>query len=194
MRIPSWGRVAFACLLLTGCSSRPKTSKAPEAVPPRITQFYATLPKLPKGEKELLCYGVENAKIVWLSPPRQELSAALSRCVEVTPKEDTTYTLTAEGDSGKTATLDVTVAMGGPRVHIIDVTVSSLHPKAGDQVSLCYRVQNAKAMRIEPVGFTAAGDSHGCTIVQPKATTTYTVIATGVDGDRDEQPVTIQVK
>ena len=41
------------------------------APPPKITQFYATAPKLQRGEKETLCYGVENATDVWLSPPRQ---------------------------------------------------------------------------------------------------------------------------
>jgi hypothetical protein len=195
MRTLTWAQAASVCLLLTGCSSQPKPSTAPEAgAPPRITQFYATAPKLPRGEKELLCYGVENAKTVWLSPPRQELSAALSRCVEVTPKENTTYTLTVEGASGKTATQNVDVVMGGPRVHIVDVTVSSLTAKSGDQVSLCYRVQNARSVAIDPISFKGGSETHGCTFVQPKATTTYTVIATGVDGDEDRQPVTITIK
>ena len=48
-----------------------------------------------------MCYGVENASTVWLEPPRQELSAALSRCVEVFPEADTTYKLTAQGADGK---------------------------------------------------------------------------------------------
>src|SRR5579872_3483647 len=132
---------AFALCLLAGCGGTQKpeaVSKTAEPAPaPRITQFYATAPKLPRGEKELLCYGVENAKTVWLAPPRQELSAALSRCVEVDPKENTTYTLTAEGASGPPAAQQLTVTVGAARVRIVDVTVSSLAVKAGDLINIC---------------------------------------------------------
>ena len=92
-----------ACAFQFACSRSPEPASEPAAAqqaqpdPPRITQFYATAPRLAAGEKDLLRYGVANARNVWLSPPRQEVSAALSRCVEVTPKESTTYTLTAEG-------------------------------------------------------------------------------------------------
>ena len=78
-----------------------------------------------RGEKGLVCYGVENAKTVWLSPPRRELSAALSRCVDVEPAETTTYTLTAEGDGGSVKQ-DVTVTLGAAKAKIIEVRVSSL--------------------------------------------------------------------
>ena len=100
-----------------------------EAAPVRITQFYATSPQLARGEKELLCYGVENAKTVWLSPPRRELSAALSRCVDVDPAETTTYTLTAEG-AGGSGQAGVTVTLGAAKAKIIEVRVSSLDVKA----------------------------------------------------------------
>ena len=104
--------IAMAAALWTqaGCSRAQKPA-APSAKTAeerardlvRINQFYATIATLHPGEKELLCYGVENARAVWLSPPRRELSAAYSRCVEVTPAATTTYTLTAEGSDGATA-------------------------------------------------------------------------------------------
>ena len=162
--------------------------------PAKITQFYATAPKLAAGEKELLCYGVSNATKVWLSPPRQELSAALSRCVEVTPKENTTYTLTAEGESGPAATSELTVTLGPPHVKIVEVTVSSLTVKPGDAVSLCYQVQFARSVEIAPINFHAGSRNKGCAMVQPHTTTTYTVSATGPSGDKDEQPVTVKVQ
>src|SRR5580704_4905611 len=108
--------VAAGC---TRTQSPPPRSSAPEPV--RITQFYATEPKLARGEKELLCYGVENAKTVWLSPPRQELSASASRCVEVNPTSTMTYTLGAAGADSQPITKDVTVQVGAPRVKIIEV-------------------------------------------------------------------------
>jgi hypothetical protein len=199
-------RFALAVLLAAGslqlaCSSSPKPASEPavsqqaqQSDPPRITQFYATAPRLAAGEKELLCYGVANAKSVWLSPPRQELSAALSRCVEVTPKETTTYTLTAEGESGPPATSALTVTLGPPKVKIINVTVSSLSVKAGEAVSLCYDVHFARSVTISPIGFHGGAGNHACAMVQPRKTTTYLVSAVGPAGDKDEQPVTVTVQ
>jgi len=179
-----------------GCSSPTKSAAEPPKLPDpvRIAQFYATAPRLAAGERELLCYGVANAKRVWLSPPRQELSAALSRCVEVTPKETTRYTLTAEGEGGQPATSELTVTLGPPHAKIVEVTVSSLSVKAGDAVSLCYHVQFVQSVTIEPTGFHGGPSNRGCTMVQPRKTTTYTVSAVGPGGDRDEQAVTVKVQ
>src|SRR5579863_5232030 len=149
--------LASACVFQLACSSPPKPAAQQQAVQPpdpaRITQFYATAPRLAAGEQELLCYGVANAKKVTLSPPSQEISAALSRCVEVTPKETTTYTLTAEGETGAPASSQLTVTLGPPHVKIVDVTVSSLSVKSGDAVSICYNVHFAQAVTISPIGF-----------------------------------------
>ena len=102
---PAWLLLIPGAAVLTGCGGQqppPKTApKTVESV--KITQFYTSTPQIARGEKGLVCYGVENAKTVWLSPPRQELSAALSRCVDVTPEATTTYTLTAEGETGQRA-------------------------------------------------------------------------------------------
>jgi hypothetical protein len=192
------GVLFAACALQFGCANKPEKpapqSAAPAAEPVKITQFYATAPKLAAGEQELLCYGVSGAKKVWLSPPRQELSAALSRCVEVKPKETTVYTLTAEGDHGAPATSELTVTLGLPHAKIVEVTVSSLTAKPGQDVSLCYHVQFASTVTIAPIGFHAGPGNHGCAMVQPQKTTTYVVSATGPGGDRDEQPVTVKVR
>src|SRR4051794_3795654 len=168
--------IAMAALsALAGCS-RPAPRPEPKAAAPvRITQFYATAPRLGKGEKGLLCYGVENAKTVWLSPPRRELSAALTRCVEIEPAATTTYTLTAEGAGGNVSQ-DVTVSLGPAKVHIVEVQVSSLEVKKGDPVSICYKVSNAKSVRIEGLTAPSSGMPN-CAVDSPKRTTTYTVRA-----------------
>src|SRR5215469_9962057 len=139
-----WAAAALAACALTGCSREPVKPAPRAAESVRIVNFYATAPRLPRGEKELLCYGVDNARTVWLEPPRQELSAALSRCVEVEPKETTTYTLTAQDAAGKPATQQVTVTLGAPKAKIIEVKVSSLEIAKGDPVSICWQAQNAK--------------------------------------------------
>lgn len=186
--------------LLAGCSSSDKPAPAPAAaVPPppdpvKITQFYATVPNLSRGEKELICYGVENGKTVFLSPPKQELSAALSRCVEVTPTATTTYTLTAEGASGPPATKELTVTVGPAHVKIIDVTVSALTVKPGDLISLCFHARNATSVEISPLHFRARNPNEGCATDTPKQTTNYVVSATGAAGSKDQEHVTVTVK
>jgi hypothetical protein len=135
--VSRWILVAAACGL-AACSQNPPPAPA-KAAAVRITQFYASPPEAARGEKTLLCYGVENAKAVWLSPPRRELSTALSRCVDVEPTATTTYTLTAEGDGG-TATQDVTVTIGPAKptaAKIIEVRVTALEIKRGEAASIC---------------------------------------------------------
>ena len=186
--------VAILTLLLSGCSRPAGQSGAkspPEASRVRITQFYAASPQLARGEKGLLCYGVENAKSVWLSPPRRELSAALSRCVDVEPAQTTTYRLTAEGEGG-TVTQEVTVTIGPAKAHILEVRVSSLDVKRGDPISICYKVENSRNVRVEPA--LAPSESPNCGIDHPARTTTYTVTATGSAGDQDHERVTVKVR
>ncbi len=191
---PIWAAAVTACAL-AGCSrGTPEPAKAAKtAPPPRITQFYSTAPQAAKGEATLLCYGVENADKVWLSPPRRELSASLSRCVEVEPAGTTTYTLTAEGAGGETATKTLELSVGPGSVRLEEVRVSALRVKRGEPVSICYRVRNAASVEIAPIGFQAAGRSEGCTVHQPQKTTTYTVTASGETGASDRETVTVTV-
>jgi hypothetical protein len=143
----------------------------------------------------LLCYGVENAKAVTLTPPRRELSAALSRCVDVEPETTTTYTLTVEGEGGPVKQ-DVTVTVGAARptpAKILEVRVTALEIKRGEPVSICYRVSNATTVRIEPPT-QPSEQSPNCGIARPERTTTYTVTATGAGGDRDVERVTVRVR
>lgn len=183
-----------AVCALAACSSSPepprKTAVTPNAV--KIVNFYATSPHVPKGEKEMLCYGVENAKSVWLEPPRQELSAALSRCIDVEPKETTTYTLHAQGADGREATEKVTVTLGAARAKILEVKVSALEVAKGQPVSICWKAENAK-VKVSPVRAQDAGQPN-CVVDTPEKTTTYTVTATGAAGDQDHEKVTVKVK
>jgi hypothetical protein len=187
---------AAAGCLLASCSG-PSSAPAPSsktADPAKITQFYASPAAIGRGEKTLLCYGVENAKTVHLAPGARELSAALSRCVDVEPTETTTYTLTAEGE-GAAAKQDVTVTVGAAKpaaAKIVEVRVSSLSIKRGDPVSICYTVSHAKSVRIEP-NLPPSEKNPNCGIGHPERTTTYTVTAVGAGGDQDQERVTVKV-
>jgi hypothetical protein len=77
----------------------------------KILNFYATPPVVHAGETVQLCYGVSNAKTVKLEPQTNPIWLSVSRCVDVTPKKTTEYTLTIEDGNGnsKTSTLTVQV-------------------------------------------------------------------------------------
>jgi hypothetical protein len=67
-----------------------------------IQDFYAIPAVIHRGEESQLCYGVANAKTVKLEPQSNPVWPSYSRCVEVSPTKDTTYTLTIEDAAGNT--------------------------------------------------------------------------------------------
>jgi hypothetical protein len=79
--------------------------------PVRILQFYASVGSLTAGQKALLCYGVENAKSVRISPMLQGVYPSLSRCVEILPQHTTHYMIMAEGYDGQVATRSFTLSV-----------------------------------------------------------------------------------
>jgi hypothetical protein len=193
---PVWACLLVALTILAGCSSPKQSATALVPVPAgesaRITQYYITTAQVARGEAALVCYGVEDATQVWLEPPRQELSAALARCVEVRPTADTTYKLTASGIDGKTVSQELKVPVGAPRARIVNVSVSALEVKAGDLVSMCYTVENARTVTIQPIGFRGA-TGKACATDQPWKSTTYTISAVGAGGPPDVELVTVKV-
>jgi hypothetical protein len=76
-----------------------------------IQTFYASPPVIRRGQSTQLCYGVANAKSVTLEPQSNPVWPSYARCVDISPKKSTTYTLTIQDDAGhaKSQTLDVTV-------------------------------------------------------------------------------------
>jgi hypothetical protein len=75
----------------------------------KILAFYATPPAIHAGDQVQLCYGVSNAKAVKLEPQTNAVWPSLSRCIEVTPKKTTEYTLTADDGNGNSKTSKLTV-------------------------------------------------------------------------------------
>src|ERR1700722_10619060 len=53
--------------------------------PVRILRFYATTGSIAQGDKAQLCYGVENAKSVRISPSLEPVAPATNRCLEIVP-------------------------------------------------------------------------------------------------------------
>ncbi len=77
----------------------------------KIIAFYASPGLIHRGETVDMCYGVSNAKTVKLDPPEGNVWPSANRCLQVTPKKTTTYTLTIDDGKGKTANQQLTVTV-----------------------------------------------------------------------------------
>jgi hypothetical protein len=76
-----------------------------------IQALYAIPEVIHPGQKSQLCYSVANEKTVKLEPQASPVWPSYSRCVDVSPTRDTTYTLTIQDAAGntKSQTVDVKV-------------------------------------------------------------------------------------
>jgi hypothetical protein len=74
-----------------------------------ILRFFPYPGEVKRGDSTMLCYGVSNAKAVTLEPQPNAVWPAFDRCISVSPKKTTTYTLTATDAAGHTKSATVTV-------------------------------------------------------------------------------------
>jgi hypothetical protein len=75
-----------------------------------ILQYYPDPAEIRAGEQGSLCYSVSNAKTVKIDPaPDDPTWPAFMRCVHVSPRKTTKYTLTIEDAAGKTKSGEVEV-------------------------------------------------------------------------------------
>ena len=74
-----------------------------------IQSFYASPGVVRRGETAQLCYGMANAKKVTLEPPAGPVWPSYSRCLDVSPTKETTYTLTVEDGQGNSKSATVTI-------------------------------------------------------------------------------------
>jgi hypothetical protein len=75
-----------------------------------IQMFYVSPTSIRRGEAAQLCYGVANAKTIKLEPESNvAIWSSHNRCIDVTPKKTTSYTLTIASASGETKAQSVEV-------------------------------------------------------------------------------------
>jgi hypothetical protein len=74
-----------------------------------ILNFYAMPGRIHRGDQAQLCYGVSNAKTIRIDPPVEGVWPSLNRCMNISPKKDTTYTLTAQDVAGNSKTASLTL-------------------------------------------------------------------------------------
>lgn len=183
-------------LTLVACSSHSsETPASPAGVEPRITQFYASPPTVPKGEKSLLCYGVEGATALELVPPVEEVKPALTRCFDVHPTETTSYKLTARNDKGATVSQEVQVTVGGAAPKLFDLSINANQVAKGGDVNFCFQARNATAVSGSPGRFLRGGNpQRDCLTDKPVSTTTYTITVSNKDGVSDSASMEVRVK
>ena len=110
-----WISVALVAILWTLGFLRPSDERSwlrPSGVQPgpvKILRFYASVGSITRGEKARLCYGVENARSVRISPMLQGIYPSEKRCLEIVPEHTTHYTLLAEGFDGRVAVQSLTL-------------------------------------------------------------------------------------
>jgi hypothetical protein len=84
------------------------------AGPVRILEFYASAGTILPGERAMLCYGVENAKSVRISPMLRGVYPSPNHCLEIVPEHTTHYTLLAEGYDGTIDARSLTLPVQSP--------------------------------------------------------------------------------
>jgi hypothetical protein len=165
----------------------------------KITAFYARDLIVTEGGSTVLCYGVSDAKSVRLDPPVESITPSLNRCIEVRPKGETLYTLTAVGSGGQTVSQSVTIRVGADQSMLPKITSFKIDGKQKDysgqtMYTLSFGVQNAVEVSIDPPAFpTLHGAPSGQFSVKPDKTTTYTLIVKGKNGHVARQQLTVKV-
>lgn len=199
--------VPVALLALSGafCGGRQPEQPRREAAKPsdnrvKILQFYSAAAAVEPGSKTLLCYGVENAVSVRIVPDVEPVKPALSRCLEVAPARTTQYMLTAEAPNQAPATASVTIQVSrGSAGRPPSVTGPSgpnivsfrLGEKRDGVTLLCYEVEGAEAVSVEPRALPRTTALRGCFGVAQNSGATYTLRAYGSNGQTARQALTL---
>ena len=153
---------------------------------PIIVAFTANPASIPQGGNSTLSWQVQNATTVTIDNGVGTVSPAGTR--SVSPGATTTYTLTATNGIGNVAAQATVTVTGGPKIISFTATPPSI-TSGGSSVLAC-NATNASSVNINGTTFNA---NSGTLTVSPAQTTTYTCIATGQNGQTDQQQVTVTV-
>lgn len=139
---------------------------------PRIVRFSAAPAEIVSGEASSLVWQVEDATDVSISGLG---AVAMTGSTNVTPTENTTYTLTARNASGEiTAQASITVF---PALRILNFSGNpASSPAPGTPVVLSWATQGATEVFIDGIGSVTTS---GQVTVNPTADTVYTLRAIG---------------
>ena len=164
----------------------------------KILQFYARDRVVLEGGSTVVCYGVLNARAVRIDPPIAPIDPSLNRCVEAAPERTTRYTLTAEGEGGRSTTASFKIevrpdAAALPRITYF--TAGAPRLEDGRRIfKLAFGQVNGDLVEIDPEVFPALhGAPMGQFYVAPRETTTYVLTVTGKHGHKATKSLTVSV-
>ncbi len=145
---------------------------------------FATPANIRDGETATLNWSALGADSVTISGGIGTVGA--SGNYAVMPRQNTTYTLTANGPGG-TDSCSIAVSVGrGDLPRIIRFSAQPNHIDSGDTSTLLWVVENADTVNISTLGNVSLG---GTQDVSPAATTTYVLTATNITGSVTAQAV-----
>jgi hypothetical protein len=161
----------------------------------RITLFYAVPRVITEGEAVSLCYSVQNAVAVDLQPPSGDVAPSWNRCLQISPKRDTTYSFTATGADGSRVSESLTIRVlpdPGLQPRILELRAGDTHMDRGRVVYvLHFKTENAQLVRFEPAVVPPSASASGKLYVFPRETTTYTLVAEGKNGRTARKSITL---
>lgn len=170
---------------------RPPTPVPPTPIPPSgcngtpvFSSFNANPQTITVGQLTTLSWGlVQNANAVYLTSPSGTQAVGTPGSIQVQPSQTTTYTITAYCNNIPAQlqlTVNVTGGGGGcsgtPRFNGFFANPQTIN--VGQQTTLSWGlVQNASSVLLQLPNKSEGVATPGSRVVQPTATTTYTLIA-----------------
>lgn len=167
----------------------------PPAPPVKITRFDI---KQPVFGRTQICYALENARSARIEPGIGELRNLTADCPKLPSRNQQTYTLTATGEDGKTATKSVTYTPPEPPKPLPIGIISFSGPKheiePRSEAKLCYSTLGEGRAEIRPAPGPVNPSIRNCVSVFPDRTTDYTLTVTGPEGQKSSKTVKVTVK
>ena len=179
----------------TGCNgevvSKAITVNIVESLPAVINVFTVSADEIYEGNTVTLEWDVTDATIVKIDSTEVKSSGAM----DVTPKETTTYILSAKGTDGLVVSKSITVTViTAPKITSFKASATTV--SKGKLVTLTWTTENTT----ECVILTDNGiklpnrPTNGKISVTPNKTRTYTLVAYNENEVTDQQSITITVK
>jgi len=159
---------------------------------PQVVTFAATPSNITAGQSTKLCWQVNNATSISITPGvGNNLNA--NDCATVSPTQTTTYTLTATNAAGQfQANTTVTVGV----VQILSFNASPVtSPAAGSPVTLSWSTSNATQVIL--IGSELPQQTlpvNGSVVVNPITNSTYTLTAYGAGGQEVSVSISVFVR
>src|SRR3989344_3990763 len=176
------------------CHSIIKVKPPVEEILPSCDAFTAAPTVINKGQSSTLTWATTNATNVVIDNGVGVVAA--SGTLSVSPLATTTYMLTAFGTGDNKDTCTATVIVKDTPVETLPSCVAftatpTTLPVGGGNVALAWETKDATSVSISPIIGSVA--TTGTTSVSISTTTTYTLTASNVDGNKDTCAVTIVV-